>query len=471
MIYPVILCGGAGTRLWPLSRKSKPKQFINFGSSQSLFQQTVSRVSGEFFEAPIIVTSDDYRFIVSQQIQDIGLRAEAIILEPQQRSTTASVLVACHQLYNKDNNAVAVFLPSDHFISDDRMFRELIQEKASSTIGQKIVTFGVKPIGPETGFGYIETGEDNNVVAFHEKPTLVDAEKMLRNKSFSWNSGIFLGRVKDFIKEAEQYTEKTVHLTGKALENSSEDLGFVKLCDVTWSKIKSRSIDYEIMENSNNLKCYPLGVEWSDLGDWKSLVEYLSRRGQIVNRQDNKIKGSVVEMDCSNSIIWNENKNGTLAACGLKDSIIISTKDALLAIGKSEIEKLRGLVEKMSDLEVFEALGDTKCYKPWGWYESLIIEEGYQVKKLLVNPGKRLSLQSHEHRSEHWIVTSGTALIQLDEKTIVLETSESIFIKAGQKHRLSNDGSCPLIVTEVQTGSYLGEDDIIRYEDDFARTD
>ena len=470
MFYPVILCGGFGSRLWPISRKSYPKQFVKFEDGHSLFQATCQRVRTGPFNNPVIVSSEQYRFASMQQLSEIGVEPQAIILEPDAKNTTSAILIACHYLYRKDKQAILVILPSDHLITDTNAFEKMVKSTKKLASDGDIVTFGVLPNRAETGFGYIERDACGHVIAFHEKPAKSRAQMMVKDGNFLWNSGIFIAKAEILINEAYKFSEKTASLTFQSLQKSETDMVFIRPDNLFWSQIEGKSIDVEIMEKTDRLKCVPFEGRWSDLGDWSTLTEELLTNDKPNDKTGNFIRGRVIENNTSNCILWNNSEDAILAVAGQSNKVIITTADATLVSNKDNAEGLKALVNSMSKEGIIEAHQNIRSYRPWGWYERLVSSKGYQVKRICVNSRQRLSLQSHKYRSEHWVVTSGKAVVQIEQKIFDLTVNESTYIAAGQKHRLSNNQNEPLILIEVQTGSYLGEDDIQRFEDDYYRS-
>ena len=472
-IIPVILAGGSGSRLWPVSRKSNPKQFAKLIGEHSLFQQCAYRLLGKSdnidFENALIVTNEDYRFMVKQQLADIGLDIGSIITEPEGRNSAPAILAACLSVIKDSPDAVLLVCPSDHLISDKSLFHNAVREGLLALDDGRIVTFGVTPTRAETGYGYLSIGKKykNNtfiVNAFIEKPSLEKATNMLQSEGFLWNSGIFLFRAKDLIAEFQRYSIESLGLVQKALEFAELDIGFLRLEAEYWLKLQSISIDYAVMEKSKKLIAVPLDCEWSDLGSWSSIWNEVDRDEKDVAKNENALS-----IDCESVLLWSESNNQQVVGLGLKDLVVVSTSDAILVADKNRTEEVKTIVEIMKSEDIKQAEIFPKDYRPWGWFESLVTSSRFQVKRLLVNPGSSLSLQSHHHRSEHWVVVHGTAEVYVDGKLEILGEGQSAYIPLGSKHRLKNPGKLPMILIEVQTGSYLGEDDIIRYEDAYNR--
>jgi len=467
MIHPVILCGGSGTRLWPVSRRSMPKQFVDLGDSSSLFQQTVARVNNSHFAPPLIITNDEYRFIAAQQTSNISVRPQAIMLEPAPKNTAPAVLAAAHYLAAQDSDAVLLVMASDHHIPDHTAFADMVEHGFAYANAGNIVTFGVVPDRPETGYGYIEAGADNAVRAFHEKPDRDKAEKMLASGRFLWNAGIFLARADVFVRAGEAHAPAMTKAVKSSVAQAVSDLDFLRLDADSWQDVPAQSVDYALMEKADNLSVVPFSGVWSDLGDWSAVKQ--SRAGDSMGADGTLAVGRVVHKNTTNSLLWSAEGGPVLAAAGLDNIMAVAMADAVLIARVDDAQAVRELVAGLQDRGYDEAWQHRRDYRPWGWFESLVIAKGYQVKRLHVYAGERLSLQRHKFRSEHWIVTDGLATVQIDESCTELAANQSVYINAGQKHRLSNLNDQPLTIIEVQTGSYLGEDDIERFEDVYSR--
>ena len=467
-INPVILCGGVGSRLWPLSRKSLPKQFAPIIGDKSLFHQSVRRTDRDDFAKPIIITSEDHRFLAQKQLRELGIDG-SIILEPNGKNTAPAVFAAALHASRDQADALVLVMPSDHHIPDNDAFAQMVVTGASAAQEGAIVTFGVTPDRPETGYGYIETdivGEQlcRPVTAFHEKPDITKAEAMLTAGNYLWNAGIFLFRADVMLALASQFKPVMLASVRASLDAAIEDHNFWHLDADTWDAIAPDSIDYAIMEKAEHIACVAFQERWSDLGDWRA----------VVNEFDPDVNGNLTvgdssALDCENSVLWSDAENMHLVGLGLENIIAVATDDAVMIAHADKSQDVRKIVTHLEDKGVSQATQHIKDYRPWGWFESLANMPGYQVKRLHVYPGATLSLQSHEHRSEHWVVVDGTATIQIEDSIKSVATNESVYIHVGQKHRLANDTDAPLTVIEVQTGSYLGEDDIIRYEDVYNR--
>jgi mannose-1-phosphate guanylyltransferase / mannose-6-phosphate isomerase len=467
-IIPVILCGGVGSRLWPVSRQSLPKQFAPLIDDVSLFEMAVQRAAFVSEAEPVIVSSSEYRFIAQEQSQTCGVNSD-ILLEPRRRNTAPAVFAATHFVSNAHGDELILVMPSDHYIPDKNAFSNMVQLGCVAAIGGAFVTFGVKPEKPETGYGYIELGEEiskdcYDAKRFVEKPDLRVAEQIFAAGNHVWNAGIFLFKASTLLNLAEQFEPDMLTSVKTSVDRAVKDNNFWHIDPSLWSHIENRSIDYAIIEKADNIKCVSFHGQWSDLGDWNTLASQLP-----LDDMGNLVTGSVSQIDCKNSTLWADSEKVHLAGLGLKNIVAIATDDAVLVADASCVQDVRNVVDYLSKNNVSQAHQHSKDYRPWGWFESLVTMPGYQVKRLNVRPGAALSLQSHQHRSEHWVVVCGTATVALDEDLLTIETNSSVYIQSGQKHRLSNMTRDPLVVIEVQTGNYLGEDDIIRYEDAYNR--
>jgi len=468
-ITPVILCGGSGSRLWPLSRKSYPKQFVPLVGDKTLFQNSSERLTGPQFKNPVIVTNSDYRFIVTEQLQEIGIDPGAILIEPEGRNTAPAILAAALFEYWENPDAILVVAPSDHVIKDVNAFQLAIEEAYKVALGGQLVTFGIKPTHPETGYGYLElskitTAQAVPLKAFIEKPDLTNAKKMIQSENFLWNSGIFLFQAKDIIEAFEKYSPSDLDAVDLSLTNSINDLGFCRLNLTDWVKTENISIDYAIMEKSDNLSVVPFSGGWSDLGGWDAVW-----RENVSNANGVNTSNNTTAIGCENSLIRSEDETIEVVGIGLKNIITVAMKDAVLVADMSKSQDVKKAVDILKEKKASQATHFPKDHRPWGWFESLTIDKKFQVKKIHVHPGASLSLQSHKYRAEHWIVVSGVAEVTIDDEVKLISETQSVYIPLGAIHRMRNPGEKPMKLIEVQTGTYFGEDDIFRYDDVYSR--
>ena len=473
VIHPVILCGGFGTRLWPLSRRSYPKQFVNFIGSESLFQASARRVFGSQFAEPCIVTNLDFRFVVLEQLAALGITAQDILVEPVSRNTAASICAASIAIDAQFGDSLMLVSPSDHLIPDTEQFRSAVLAALPAARNGELVTFGICPDRAETGYGWLEVIDNpltdvgtapQRVVSFLEKPDYETAVKLFEGGKHLWNSGIFLFSTRAILEAFEMHSPDTLSKVCCAYEFSESDLGFTRLANDPWTELEDISIDFAIMERANNLTVMPYGGCWSDLGDWEAVWRESDPddAGVVGN-------GPTTAIDCKNTLLHVTSENQELVAIGLVDIIAVAMKDAVLVAHKDRAQDVKAAVAKLKAKGASQAETLPRDYRPWGWYESLALGPRFQVKRIVVNPGAALSLQSHHHRSEHWIVVAGTAKVTIDDEVKLVGENQSVYIPLGAVHRMENPGKLPLTLIEVQTGSYFGEDDIIRYEDVYAR--
>lgn len=472
MIHPIILSGGSGTRLWPLSRKSYPKQFAALMGEESLFQTSARRLSGEGFAAPVILTGEPFRFIVSEQLAQVEQAPQSILIEPEGRNTAPAVLAAALWVAERDPKALMLVAPSDHVITNPEAFRATVRAAMPRAKAGDLVTFGITPSRAETGYGYLELApgghpsavEPQALARFVEKPTEAHAKKMLAAGTFLWNAGIFLFTAEAILKAYHRHAPELVKAVTPAVDAASHDLGFTRLAPDAWTQVEDISIDYAIMEKADNLAVMPFAEDWSDLGGWDAV--WLE---SCPDAQGNVCTPRATAIDCSDTLLRSESEGLELVGIGLNDIIAVAMNDAVLVAHKSQAQRVKEAVAALKKRKVSQAVQLPRDYRPWGWYESLVIGERFQVKRIVVNPGAALSLQSHHHRSEHWVVVEGTARVTVNEDVRLIAENESAYIPLGATHRMENPGKVPMVLIEVQTGSYLGEDDIIRYEDVYAR--
>ncbi len=472
-IHPVLLCGGSGTRLWPLSRKSYPKQFSSLTGDESLFQASARRLSGAGFAAPVVVTGSDFRFIVTEQLAQIEVAPAAILIEAQARNTAPAILAAALSVQAHEAGALMLVAPSDHVIPDAARFREAVQAAAETARDGNIVTFGIRPDRAETGFGWLEMsqspGADFAPIAqplarFVEKPDLATAQAMLAGGQHLWNAGIFLFCVDTLVAAFEAFQPEMLAQTRAAVEQAALDLGFTRLAAEPWAALDDISIDYAVMEKAPNISVVPYSGVWSDLGGWEAVWRDSSPDAAGV-----VTSGAATAIDCSDTLLRSESEGLEVVGIGLEDIVVVAMNDAVLVAHKDRAQDVKQAVTALKAKGAAQAETFPRDHRPWGWFESLAVGNRFQVKRIVVHPGAALSLQSHHHRAEHWIVVQGTAKVTIDDQVKLVTENQSVYIPLGAVHRMENPGKLPMVLIEVQTGSYLGEDDIIRYEDVYAR--
>ena len=472
MITPILLCGGSGTRLWPLSRKSYPKQFVPLVGEETLFQASAQRLSGDGFAAPLVLTNSDFRFIVTEQMAAAGIDPGAILIEPAGRNTAPAILAAALYIEKTDPGALMLVAPSDHVVPDAEAFRAAVEAGAEAARAGRLVTFGIKPTHAETGYGYLELAEDPGDFAarplalsrFVEKPDAATAETMVEAGTFLWNAGIFLFSVKTILEAFRAHAPDLIAPVQAAVDQGQPDLGFLRLDPEAWAKAEDISIDYAVMERADNLSVVPFAAGWSDLGGWDAVWRETGRDARGV-----ATSGQATAIDCDDSLLRSEDDTLEVVGIGLKNIVAVAMPDAVLVADASRAQDVKQAVAALKAKKAKQAESFPKDHRPWGWFESLVIGERFQVKRIVVHPGAALSLQSHHHRSEHWIVVEGTARVTVDDTVTLVTENQSVYIPLGAVHRMENPGKVPMVLIEVQTGSYLGEDDIIRYEDVYAR--
>ena len=469
MLIPVLLSGGVGSRLWPVSRELYPKQFLPLTGDCSLLTQTLKRAAGiAGVSEPIVVCNEEHRFLVAEQLRQSGTKPLAILLEPEGKNTAPAVAAAALRAQAVDPKAVLLVLPADHVIQQPDVFAAAVMQGMDAAKNGSLVTFGIVPNAPEIGYGYIQAGAaDSNGVRelrqFVEKPDLETAKKYLASGEYLWNSGMFLLRADVYLEELEAHVPIMLAAVRKALENAKSDLDFSRLDPIAFANCPSDSIDYAVMENTRKGVVVPLACGWSDVGSWSSLWEVEDKDGS-----SNVLTGDVITHDVEASYIRSESR--LVAAVGVHNLVVVETSDAVLIADKSKVQDVKHIVTALKKNRRDEATLHKRVYRPWGSYESLVNAHRFQVKRIIVNPGQQLSLQMHHHRAEHWIVVSGTAKVTCNEKEFLLGEDESTYIPLGNRHRLENPGVIPLEIIEVQTGSYLGEDDIVRFQDVYGRS-
>ncbi|WP_424941114.1 mannose-1-phosphate guanylyltransferase/mannose-6-phosphate isomerase [Aliiroseovarius sp. S253] len=472
-IVPIVLAGGIGTRLWPISRQSYPKQFRKLGATDSLFQSTIKRFQSPLYQRSIVVTNESYRFHVVEQMGEIATLPEQILLEPMSRNTAPAILAATMAAMGKDPDAICVVTPSDHLMPDHTLFSESVTKGLRAVQAGHMVTFGVTPDRAETGYGYLElaatpsAGQDAiQLESFTEKPDAQTAAQMLAGGRHLWNAGIFLYRARDMIAAFEAHAPEMLPPVRAALNDKELDLGFTRLPQDHWAALPDLSIDYAIMEKQRDLHVVPYDGRWSDLGSWQSVwrddVSDASEQGTVT-------LGDSHAVDCQSSLLMADHPEQLLVGLGLENVIAVATKDAVLVADKSRSSEIGALVKNLAKRGKEQARTMPRDYRPWGWFERLVAGPGFQVKIITVHPGGVLSLQSHESRAEHWVVVEGCPTVTIGPDSFDVPANQSVFVPLGAQHRLENNGIQDTVLIEVQTGAYLGEDDITRYEDAYAR--
>lgn len=466
-MIPVVISGGSGTRLWPLSRKHKPKQFLALFGEETMFQQTLLRLNGlQDLEAPTVVCSNDHRFMVAEQLSELGIDSPTIILEPVGRDTAPALTIAALEAEKNGEDPILLVLAADHVIRDEDAFHAAIETARAEAEKGHLVTFGIVPTHPETGYGYIEASEKNRVSqvrAFVEKPDLNTAETYVASGNYYWNSGMFMFKASTLLAELEKHSPEILQSCREALNQATPDLDFIRLQQESFEACTAISIDYALMEKTDNAVVVPLDAGWSDVGSWSSLWECEEQ-----SENNNVTRGDVMLDDVSNSYVHSECR--LVSVLGLENVVVVETADAVMVASKEKTQDVKSIVQRLNEAGRTEAENHRLCYRPWGYYDSIDNGARFQVKRISVKPGASLSLQMHHHRAEHWVVVSGTAQVICDDKTTLLTENESTYIPLGKKHRLHNPGQIPLEIIEVQSGSYLGEDDIIRFDDNYRRS-
>ena len=477
VIYPVVLCGGDGTRLWPASRKALPKQFMPYGDT-TLFKKTVERAfllksRMKNVQAPIIICNDDHRFLAGTQMHEVCLamgensKLPTIILEPCGRNTAPAITVAA--LHAKKDNALLLVMPSDHHLPNAGSLFDAVALGAAGAASGTVITFGIQPSGPETGYGYIQKGAASHgsglvhpVAKFVEKPDAENAQKYLDSGEYLWNSGIFLFEASAMTQACKEHAPQIMEACFEAYANAVQDLDFLRLDAKAFAACPSDSIDYAVMEKIKSISVIPLDTEWSDLGSWQSVHAV-----QPKDAEGNVAIGDAILEECTNTLVHGQSR--LVSAVGLKDIVIVETSDAVMVASQTSSQSVKKIVSVLKERNRPEAELHAKVYRPWGSYESLVVGDRFQVKRIIVSPGECLSRQLHYHRAEHWVVVRGTAKVLVGEKELLLTEDESTYIPIGSIHRLENPGKVPLEIIEIQTGSYVGEDDILRLEDQYGR--
>ncbi len=466
-VIPVILCGGAGTRLWPLSREAYPKQLLSLVDDKSLLQNTILRCAGHpDVTEPVLVCNEAHRFLVAEQLREIGIQNAKIMLEPEARNTAPAVAIAAHDIFAAAGDGIMVVLPSDHVIQRAEQFTAALTQAIALAESGKLVTFGIVPDRPETGYGYIRRGdaidEAYRVDRFVEKPDADTASEFFESDRYYWNSGMFVFKASAYLAELEQQNAAIAEATRAAVAGAAADLDFMRVDQAAFKQSPSDSIDYAVMEHTRDAVVVPLDAGWSDIGSWDALYKVLEK-----DSNNNSLVGDVVVDGVKDTLVMAEHRLVSLV--GVKDLVVVETADAVMVASQAKSQDVKAIVARLQASEREERTTHRKVYRPWGYYESIDSGPGYQVKRIGVNPGASLSLQLHHHRAEHWIVVRGQATVTCGESVSKLNPNESTYIPVETQHRLQNLTAEPVEIIEVQSGSYLGEDDIVRLEDDYGR--
>ncbi|WP_193754360.1 mannose-1-phosphate guanylyltransferase/mannose-6-phosphate isomerase [Microbulbifer sp. Q7] len=466
-MIPVILCGGTGSRLWPLSREAYPKQFLPLTGNQTMLQATALRLDGlTGVQPPILVCNENHRFAAAEQLLEVDRTPQSILLEPCARNTAPAIALAALAAAEQGGDPLLLVLPADHVVADAEGFRKAVTAATALAENGHLVTFGIVPTSPETGYGYIRSGdavaEGWKVAEFVEKPDLPTAEQYLASGEYNWNSGMFLFRASRYLEELAQHHPQMLEACRAAFAGAVRDLDFTRIDGDAFSRCPADSVDYAVMEKTESAAVVPMQAGWSDVGSWSALWELAER-----DESDNLLRGDVLAEDASGCLVHGGDR--LVGILGVRDLVVVDTDDALMVADKSRVQEVKTLVQRLKQGKRSEAENHRKVFRPWGYYDSIDGGPRFQVKRIVVKPGCQLSLQMHHHRAEHWIVVRGTAKVTRGDDQILLTENESTFIPLGVVHRLENPGTIPLELIEVQSGSYLGEDDIVRFEDQYGR--
>ena len=467
-ITPVLLCGGVGSRLWPVSRQGRPKQYLNLIGETSMLQQTLTRIEALAQTSPIIVCNEEHRFLVAEQVRQLGLTSPTIILEPEGKNTAPAIALAAIAASASDSEVNLLVLPADHYVGKPTALIDAIEKAASAASQGKLVTFGLVPSHPETGYGYIRRGKalaiDVSVLErFVEKPDQPTAEGYIASGDYVWNSGMFMFTAGQFLVSLAKFQPKMAQVCQRAMEQAERDMDFIRPHAEVFTACPSDSIDYAVMEHTPDGAVVSLDCDWSDIGAWSALWQTGDQ-----DSAGNVTHGDVVLNKTQNSYIRSQSR--LVTTTGVSDIVVVETADAVMVADRHSVQDVKDIVNALKASDRSEADVHHRVFRPWGSYESLIVGEGFQVKRIVVNPGQQLSLQMHHHRAEHWVVVRGTAEVVNGDETLLLKEDQSTYIPIGAKHRLTNPGKFPLELIEVQSGSYLGEDDIVRFEDVYGRS-
>ena len=469
MITPILLCGGSGTRLWPLSRKSYPKQFAHILGKESLFQASARRFAGPGFADPLVVTGNEFRFIVTEQLEACGIRPAGILIEPEGRNTAPAAVAAALEVMRRDPEGIMLLVPSDHAVADPAAFRAAVETGLPAAEEGRIVTFGIAPTRAETGYGWLEAGAPIHpgvhvLTRFVEKPDAARAAELLADPRNLWNAGVFLARASTLVEAFREHAPDILARVSDALGAAESDLDFTRIDAAIWSRVPEDSIDYAVMEKATNVAVVRFAGHWSDLGGWESVWQESAQ-----DASGNALSANATAIDCAHTLLRSEDPGIELVGIGLNNVVAVAMRDAVMVADISKAQNVKQVVKILKDRGAKQAVQFPVDHRPWGWFETLILADRFQVKRIHVHPGAALSLQSHVHRSEHWIVVKGTARVTVGDEVKLLTENQSVYIPLGAIHRMENPGKVPMVLIEVQTGSYLGEDDIIRYEDIYAR--
>ena len=468
MIVPIIMAGGSGSRLWPLSRQMNPKQFLKLYGETTLLQQTLSRLSGLETASPVIICNENHRFLVAEQMRQLELPEINILLEPVGRNTAPAIALAALHACQGGQDPVLLVLAADHYIANEAVFRDAVNSASQLAAQGKLITFGIVPTHPETGYGYIQRGvafgqAGYQVARFVEKPDCEKAEVYLQSGDYYWNSGMFMFKSSAYLKALGEFRPDILEACKKALLHGQKDMDFIRVNADAFIQCPEDSIDYAVMEKTNDAAVIPLDAGWSDIGSWSALWEIGNK-----DAHGNVCKGDVLALNTNNCLIHADHK--LVATVGVDNLVVVETKDAVLVVHKDNVQDVKKVVEAIKKDGRHEHINHREVYRPWGVYDSVEAGERYQVKRITVKPGAKLSVQMHHHRAEHWVVVSGTAKVTNGDKTFLVTENESTYIPIGEIHALENPGKIPLELIEVQSGSYLGEDDIVRFDDKYGRS-
>ena len=466
MITPIILSGGSGTRLWPLSRKLHPKQFINLINDTTLFQDAILRLPEDVAD-PLIICNEEHRFLAAEQLRQINRKSNGIILEPIGKNTAPAIALAALKFINNGEDPLLLVLSADHLIQNINTFHQSIKIAEKLAEKDKLVTFGIVPDKAETGYGYIKANIDNTadyykIQSFTEKPNQEDAQKYLDSGNYLWNSGMFMFKASIYLQELEKFEPEILASCKKSCQTEYKDKDFIRLNKDEFYQCPEQSIDYAVMEHTKDGVVVPLDANWSDIGSWDALWDAKNK-----DSNGNVSKGDVILNGVKNTYTYSSNR--LVSAIGVSDLVIVDTQDALLIADKNHSQNIKDIVNQLKKENRSEAENHRKVLRPWGYYDSIDANDGFQVKRILVNPGAKLSLQKHQYRAEHWVVVRGVATITRGDDVFTLKENQSTYISKGEIHRMENQGEVGLEIIEIQTGDYLGEDDIIRLEDDYQR--